>query len=375
MPINIKPVESKSDLKKFVFLAEKMNSHRPDWVPPLYSDDLRVLDSKKNPAHDYCDSVLLLAYENGEIVGRVAGIINKRYNDFAGVKVARFGFFEAPDRLEISQALIGYVEKWARDKGMTRLVGPMGFTEEDSEGFIYEGYHETPSIGCIQNLPYVIDHMEKLGFSKEIDWFVYKIDIAGAMTPLYAKFFERASRSKVFTLLEFKKKSQLKPYIKPIFSVMNETFGDLYGYSPLTEQDVEDMAKRYMPLLDPRFIKAVVTMEDELIGFIISIPNMAPGFIKARGRLLPFGIFHILKAGKNSPQLDNYLGAIKEEYRGKGADALLGYSQLRSAKEAGFVYLDTHHEMETNDKMRAESERAGGVIYKRFRLFGKDLKA
>jgi hypothetical protein len=371
MAITIKQVESPKQLKQFVYLAEKLNAHRKDWVPPLYSDDLRVLDSRKNPAQKYCDSILLFACDGDKIVGRIAGIINKRYNESAKVKMARFGWLETPDNIEITRALLDAVEKWAKQMGMNRLVGPMGFTEEDSEGFIYEGYHETPSIGCIQNEPYMNVHMEKLGFQKEIDWFVYKVDVAGAMTPLYERFYERASQSKLYRLLEFKKKSELKPYIQPIFKLMNEAFVTLYGFSPLTEHDVEDMANRYMPLLDPRFIKAAVTPENEVIAFIISIPNMAPGFLKARGRLLPFGIFHILAAGRKSKQLDNYLGAVKEEYRGKGADALIGYAQLKAAKAAGFTFIDTHHEMEENLKVRAESERAGGVIYKRYRLFYK----
>jgi predicted GNAT family acetyltransferase len=373
MPIEIKEVKTAKDLKKFVFLTEKMNAHRPGWVPPIYSDDLRVLNPKKNPAHAYCDSILLLAYDGNDLVGRVAGIINNRYNEYAGMKTARFSFFEAPDRIEVSRALLEYVEKWARSKGMNLLVGPQGFTEEDSEGFIYEGYDETPTIGCIQNPPYVNEHMEKLGFGKEIDWFVYKIDIAKAMSDTYAKFFERASRNKAFRLVEFKKKSQLKPYIHPIFELMNSTFSVLYGYSPLDEHEVESMADRYMPLLDHRFIKAAVTPENEVVGFIVSIPNMSQGMIKARGRILPFGILHILRSAKKTDQLDNYLGAVKEEYRGKGVDVLIGYAQLKEASNAGLKVMDSHHELEDNVKVRAENERVGGVIYKKYRLYSMKL--
>ncbi len=373
MPITIKEVHTRRDMKRFIYLMETLNSSTPDWVPPIYADELHNIDPRKNPAHEYCDSILALAYDGDELVGRIAGIINKRYNEYAQTKTARFGFLETPDRLEVTRALLEFVEDWARKQGMARIVGPMGFTEEDSEGFIFEGYHETPSLGCIQNQPYIIEHMDKLGWLKELDYVVYKIDIQGAMTPLYAKLFERASRNPAYKLKEFTKKSQLKPYIQPIFRLMNEAFDKIYGYSPLDEQDVVLMAKRYMPLLDPRFIKAAVTPEDEVIGFIISIPNMAPGFIKARGRLLPFGIFHILRASKKSTQLDNYLGAVKKEFRGKGVDVLIGYAQLRTASKLGFTIMDTHHEMETNAPMRAESERAGGVVYKRYRIYRKEF--
>lgn len=373
MAITLTTVQTPRERKRFVYLAEAMNAHRPDWVPPLYTDDLRVIDARKNPAHEYCDSVLALAWEDGKPVGRIAGIINRRYNEYARTQTARFGFLETPDRLEVTRALIEFVEAWARRQGMIRVVGPMGFTEEDSEGFIIEGFQETPSLGCIQNEPYILDHMEKLGYDKEQDYVVYKVDIKGAMSDLYRKFYERASRSQAYRLVEFTKKSQLRPYIQPIFKLMNESFDQIYGYSPLDQRDVELMAKRYMPLLDPRFIKIAVTPADEVIAFIISIPNMAPGFIKARGRLLPFGLFHILRAAKTSKQLDNYLGAIHKDYRGKGADALIGWAQLRQAREAGFEFIDTHHEMENNLKVRGESERVGGVVYKRFRIYRKEF--
>lgn len=373
MPIELQEVFTNKDRKRFVYLAEKMNAHRPNWVPPLYSDDLRVITPKKNPAHEYCESVLLLAMENGQPVGRIAGIINHRYNDYAKTKTARFGFLETPDRLEVTRAMLEYVESWAKKKGMTRIVGPMGFTEEDSEGFIFEGYDENPTIGCIQNEPYIIEHMNKLGYAKELDYFVYKIDIKGAMTDIYRKFFERASRNPAFRLVEFTRKSELKPYIQPIFKLMNESFDQIYGYSPLEESDVVSMAKRYMPLLDPRFIKIAITPENEVMAFIISIPNMSPGFVKARGRLFPFGFIHILRAAKHSKQLDNYLGAVKKDLRGLGADSLIGYAQLRTANALGFEFIDTHHEMELNTKMRAVSERAGGVVYKKFRIYYKEF--
>ena len=373
MSITLKTVQDKKDLKKFVYLPEKLNAHRPEWVPPIYSDDMRVLDPKRNPAHRYCDSVLLLAYDGEELIGRIAGIINHRYNDYANTKTARFSFFEAPDRLEVSKTMLDYVENWARDKGMQKIVGPQGFTEEDSEGFIYEGYNETPTLGCIQNLPYVNEHMEKLGYGKEVDWFVYKVEVKKAMTETYARLFERASRNPNFHLLEFTKKKQLKPYVRPIFDLMNEAFMVLYGYTPLDEAEIQSMADRYMPLLDPRFIKAVETTDKQIIGFIVSIPNMSEGIKKAKGRIFPFGIFYMMQAAKKSKQLDNYLGAVKEEYRGKGVDVLLGYSQLKSAYEAGFEIIDSHHVLEDNIKMRAENERVGGVIYKKYRLYSKQL--
>jgi len=373
MAITVKPVTSKVEMKQFIYLPRKIHAHHANWVPPLWSDDARVLDPKRNPAHEYCDSIYALAYKDGEAVGRVTGVINHRYNEHAKVQNARFGFLEVPDDPAVTKALLEFVENWAKSKGMSKIVGPMGFTEEDPEAFIIEGYDQIPNLATYQNLPYLLHHLDAFGYQKEIDYMVYKMDIAGAMTDLYRRIFERVSRNKEFQLIEFKSKAHLKRYMHRIFDLMNASFLHLYGYSPLSPSEVESLAKRYMPLLDPRFIKVVVNTKDEVIGFIVAIPNLADGIRKAKGQILPFGIFHIMAAAKRSIKLDTYLGAIAENYRGKGVDALMGWSLLRSARDAGFKYLDSHHEMETNTQMRSEMERNGGVIYKKYRIFQKEL--
>ena len=373
MPIKLTEVKTPKDMKRFVFLPDVINAGRPGWVPPLYDDDKAVLNPKKNPALSYCETVYMLAWDGDKCVGRVAAIINRKYNEYAKVKTARFGFFDAIDDIEVVRALTGFVEQWAKERGMTKVVGPMGFTEEDPEGFIFEGYHENPTLACYQNTPVMNEYMAQLGYGKELDWFVYKMDIAKTMTPLYRKMFERASRSKLFRLKEFKAKKELQAYIRPIFRLMNDCFTDIYGYSPLSDNDVDHLAKRYMPLLEPRFIKVIETPEQEVVGFMVSIPNFSPGIVKARGRLFPFGFLHIMNASKKTTQLDNYLGAVKPEFRGKGVDILMGFAQLQTAADAGFKIMDSHHEMETNTLMRAEMERTGAEIYKRFRLYSKEI--
>lgn len=373
MAILVKPVTTSKEMKQFVYLPREIHRNHKGWVPPLYSDDFRVLDPKRNNAHTYCEHIYAMAWENGRPVGRIAGIINHRYNEHMKVKHGRFGFMESPDNFEATKAMLEFVEKWAREKGMEKLIGPMGFTEEDPEAFIIEGFEEVTNLATNQNLPYLLEHLDRLGYVKEIDYMVYKVDIAGAMTDFYRRVFERVSRSKDFKLLEFRNKRHLKQYIRPIFRLMNASFMELYGYSPLSEEEQDQLAQRYMILLDPRFIKAAITPENELVGFIISIPNITSGIIKAKGKLFPFGFMHILRAQKHSTKLDTYLGAIKDTYRGKGVDALIGYSLLDTAKKAGFTILDSHHEMETNTKIRAEMERAGGVVYKKYRIFQKEL--
>lgn len=373
MSITVKEVTTKQEMKQFVYLPEKIHANHKGWVPPFYADDARTFDPARNLSHDYCDHIYALAWEDGKPVGRIAGIINRRYNQNANVMHARFGYVEVPDRIEVLSALLTFVEGWARGKGMTKLVGPMGFTEEDPEAFIIEGFDEVTNLATNQNFPSIPEYMLQLGYAKEVDYFVYKIDIKAAMNEDYHKLYKWVKRNKDFHLKEFTSKKELWHYIVPIFKLMNESFMVLYGYSPFTEQEIVAFVKRYMPGVDPRFIKCVVNNADEVIGFIIGIPNMSPGIIKARGRLFPFGFIHILKARNTSKKLDLYMGAVKEEYRSKGIDVLMGWRMLEEAHNAGIEFIDTHHELETNTAVRSEMERGGGKIYKRYRIYQKGL--
>lgn len=373
MKIEIREVLNKAQMREFIYLPERINADRPNWIPPFYADDARSFDSKRNPSHAYCDKIYAMAYQDGKAVGRIAGIINKRFNQNSGTGFARFGYFDAIDDLEITKALISYVEDWARGQGFTKIVGPMGFTEEDPEGFMFEGFEETVTMASFENRPSIPGYMEALGYSKEIDYVVYEVQVKTAMTEIYGKIFQRIKRNPDLIIKEFRKASELKAYILPIFRLMNETFTHLYGYSTFEEHEMQDLANRYLPVVDPRYIKTVLNAAGEVVGFMIAIPNMAEGIRKARGRMFPFGFIKILAARKKTKQLDLYMGAIKESYRSKGVDVLMGYSMLQTCMANGIEVMDSHHELEDNLQVRAEMERGGGRVYKRFRIYQKKL--
>jgi GNAT superfamily N-acetyltransferase len=373
MSLTVKQVTTKAEMKQFIYLPEKIHAHHKGWVPPFYSDDARNFDPARNLAHKYCESIYALAWEDGKPVGRIAGIINHRYNTHAGIRIARFGFPEVPERIDVLAALLHFVEGWATGKGMEKLVGPQGFTEEDPEGFIIEGFGEIANLATIQNFPSIPAFMEQLSYVKEVDYVVYKIDIRTALNEDYHKLYKWVKRNKDLQLKEFRTKKELWKYIVPVFQLMNESFMTLYGYSPFSDEEIVAFVKRYMPGVDPRFIKCVVNGKEEVVSFIIGIPNMSPGIIKAKGRIFPFGFIHILHARNTSRKLDLYMGAVKEEYRSKGLDVLMGYRILEEAHAAGIEYIDTHHELETNTAVRAEMERGGGKIYKRYRIYQKAL--
>lgn len=373
MALIVKQVTTLKEMKQFVHLPEKIHAHHKGWVPPFYADDARSFDSGRNLAHKYCDFIPALAYEDGKPIGRIAGIINRRYNLNSNQQVARFGYMEVPERLDVAAALLNFIEGWATGMGMTKLIGPMGFTEEDPEGFIIEGFKEIPNLATIQNFPAIPLYMEQLGYSKEVDYFVYLVNVKEALSEDYHKLYKWVKRNKDLHLIEFKTKKELWKYIVPIFKLMNESFMILYGYSAFTDEEIVAFVKRYMPGVDPRFIKCVVNNENVVVGFVIGIPNMSAGIIKARGRLFPFGFIHILKGRNCSKKLDVYMGAVKEEYRSKGVDVLMGYRIFEEAHSAGIEFLDSHHELESNVAMRSEMERVGGKIYKKYRIFQKVL--
>lgn len=374
MAIDVREVRTRRDLKTFIFLPEKIHRGQKNWVPPIYMDEWKYFDPKKNKAFGYCQTILLLAFRDGRAVGRVMGIINTRYNEHRNEKLGRFGFLETWEDQEAVHALLSRVEEWARGLGMTKIVGPYGFSDQDPEGFLIEGFEHRATIATYYNYEWLPRLVENEGYTKDIDYMVYKVDVPKQLPEFYNKIFERTARKGIFKVVEFRKRRELKPWVRPILSLMNECYtgSDIYGFAPLDEEEMDDLAKRYIPVLDPRFIK-VITKDGEPVAFVIGIPDMSAGIQKARGRLFPFGFIHILRAARKTKQLDLLLGAVKEKHRGQGIDVYMGLPMIRSAQEAGMEIMDSHHEMETNLRVRAEMERMGGQVYKRFRVFQKTL--
>jgi GNAT superfamily N-acetyltransferase len=372
MRVEVKQITTRRETREFIRLPARIHCDHKRWVPPLYADEWRLLNPKKNRAFLYCDATLALAYQSDKVVGRVAGIINHRYNKLRNEQTARFSHLECLDERGVAGALLNYVEEWARGKGMSRVVGPMGFTEQDPEGFLVEGFEHEPALTSYCNYPYIINLVEFAGYIKEVDYVVYTIPVPTEAPELYEKIAARIQTRGTCSLVEFIRRKDLEPFIRPVLQLMNETFRDLSGYSPLDQKEMDDLARRYLPIIDPRFVK-VVTAQGEVVGFIVGIPNVNDGLRRAEGCLFPFGWLRIVNAAKRARQLDLLLGGIKEEHRGRGVDVLLGGAMIRSARNAGFTHMDSHHELESNYRVRAEMERVGGTVYKRYRIFQKRL--
>ena len=374
MAVEINEVGGRRDRRTFIYLPAEIHKNHANWVPPIYMDEWKYFNPNKNKAFSYCRTILLIARRENRVVGRVMGIINTRFNEYRKEKVARFGYLETWKDPEAVHALLSRVEEWARGEGMARIVGPYGFSDQDPEGFLIEGFDNRATIATYYNFEWMPGLVENEAYVKDCDYYVYKLDVPKKMPEFYRRIYERAQKRGNFTAVEFRKRKEIKPWVRPILALMNECYtgSDIYGYAPLDEKEMDDLAKRYLPILDPRFVK-VVMKDGEPAAFIVGMPDMTEGIQKAKGRLLPFGFIKILRAARKTRQLDLLLGAVKEKYRGMGLDVIMGYKMISSAQEAGMEFMDTHHEMETNVRVRAEMERMGGKLYKRFRVYQKNL--
>jgi GNAT superfamily N-acetyltransferase len=372
MTVSIQPVTTSRQLRRFIRLPFEIHKRHALWVPPILKDERRYYDRRRNRAFKYSEAMCFLAYRDNKAVGRIMGIINRRPGDHSECPTARFAALECYEDREVAGALTRTVEDWALERGMRKVAGPLGFTEQDPEGFLVEGFEHEPTIATYYNFPYISRLLEGLGYRKDVDYVVYRIDLSSDPAIEYQRIAQRCLARGTFDVKQFRTRSELEPYVLPILRLMNETFARLYGYEQLDEGEMRDLARAYMPVIDPRFV-LVALSNGELVAFLVGMPNMSEGLRRAKGRLVPFGIYHILRAMKRSKQLDLLMGAIKEEYRGHGLDVVGMTSIVRAAREAGFASMDSHHELEMNPRVRAEMERLGGVVYKRFRVYQKDL--
>jgi GNAT superfamily N-acetyltransferase len=370
--VEVRPVNGRGERGEFVRLPFSLHRGHAAWVPPLLYEERRFFDARTNLAFGYSDVRLALAHRNGAVVGRIAGIVNRRANAVRGERTARFGFLECTEDQEVAGALLGHVEDWARGLGMDRVVGPMGFSDQDPEGLWIEGFGSEPTLATYANFPYVAPLLAAAGYEKEVDYVVYALPVPNEPTEAQARIRNRLLARRRFRLVPVRSRRDVRRLALPVLRVMNEAFQHLYGYVSLEEREMETLAKRYVPVIDPRFLK-VVSSADGIAGFVLGVPNMDPGFRAANGRLFPLGVLRILAAARRSKQFDLLLAGVRPRWWRLGLTALLGAELLESVRDAGFETADSHLILETNERTRSEMERLGGRLSKRYRIFRKAL--
>jgi len=377
--VTIIEVKNKKGLKKFVRFNYEMYKNNPYSVPDIYEDMLDTF-SDKNPAMDFCEAIYFLAYQNDQIVGRVAGIINHRANERWNQKTVRFGYIDFIDDLDVCRALIDAVSQWGRSKGMDTIQGPLGFTDMDAEGMLIEGFDELSTNATIYNYPYYPQHIEALGFEKAADWIEMMINI-----PRQTGIPERLDRMAKIVIekygLQIKKytsRSKLKKeYGQEIFRVINEAFKPLFGYSEMTDRQINLYIKQYIPFIDLKLVSLITDAEGKLICVGISMPSLSKALQKAKGKLFPFGWFHLLKAlkWKKPDTIDLMLVGLLPEYQGKGINAVLFYDLLPLFVSEGYKYVETNPELELNSKVQSQWIYFERRQHKRRRCYKKSLLA
>lgn len=377
MDIEIKKVETKRDLKRFIRFNYEMYKDCPYSVPDLYEDMLATFSPEKNPAFEFCEADYFLAFRAGRVVGRVAAIINRRANETWGKRAVRFSWIDFIDDEDVSRALIETVGQWGRERGMTEMEGPLGFTDMDAEGMLIEGFEELSTIATIYNHPYYPEHMERLGFEKAADWVERKIYIPDAIPEKHQRIADIVSQKYGLSIrkLRNRKEAYENDTAHRIFKLVNEAYAPLFGYSQMTEKQIDGYVKQYIPILDMRMVTLVEDTEGEIVAVGISMPSLARALQKARGRLFPFGWWHLLKAlkWKRDEMLDLLLIAVRPDYQGKGANALLFTDLIPVYQQLGFKYAESNPELEVNGKVQSQWQYFENEQHKRRRCFTKPL--
>ena len=378
MAVEIVKVTTKKQLKQFIRFNYELYKDNPYFVPELFEDTMGTLRKDRNAAFEFCDADYFLAYRNGKIVGRIAAIINPRANEKWGCKAARFGWVDFIDDNEVVDALFSTAEAWARERGMTEIQGPLGFTDFDPEGMLIEGFDRMSTMATIYNYPYYPKHLERLGYVKDVDWVEFRFTVPD-------KKWEKAERvaaivERKFGLRVVKAKSCseiAKRYGDAIFDLCNESYSGLYGFSPLTPKQIKQFVKMYLPFADKRLLSLVVDKDDNLVALGISVFSLTDALRKAKGRMFPLGWWYMLKALfiKQPKQLDFLLAAVKPEYHSKGAFALVFNELIGHYIEMGIKHIESNPELEHNKDMQnlwADFEKEQ---HKRRRAFKKELKS
>lgn len=377
MMTTVQKVTTSRELKKFARFNYKLYKDNPYSVPDLYSDILKTFSREKNPAFEFCEAEYFLAYQDGKIVGRVAAIINHKANATWGKKAVRFGWIDFIDDLDVSRALLKAVEQWGADKGMTIMEGPLGFTDMDAEGMLIEGFEELSTMATIYNYPYYPEHMEKLGLGKAIDWVEMKLMVPEKLPEQYekiARIVQQRLNLHVRKLRSVKEIRRTGVGYK-IFDLVNEAYKPLFGYSEMTKGQIDRYINEYLPILDLNMVTLVEDANNELVGVGISMASLSRALQKAKGRLWPFGWWHLLKALfiKRPPILDLLLIAIKPEYQGKGVNAIMFADLIPIYIKYGFEWGETNPELEVNDKIQSQWHYLDNRIHKRRRCYTKEI--
>lgn len=367
-------IEVKADthLRRFIQFPMDLYRDCPFYVPSLLSDEYGTL-KPGSPAQDGCDSQLFLAVQNGNVLGRIAAIVNPMANKVLGTQNVRFGWFDSVKDPAVAEMLFEKAADWGRERGMKTMSGPLGYGSFDKAGMLTEGFEHIPTIATLYNYPYYVDLTERCGFEKEMDMVEGQIHDLHNIPHRIVRFAELLRRKSKYRLLKIKSLKKLLRRKDEVMDLIEDVFCELYDAFPMTPKQRDFCASKFLPYVTPNLTKIVVNPDDELIAFFVAMPSLSRAFQKAKGRLFPFGFAHIWRAMRRERTLDFCIGGVKKKYRRLGIDALMGVDLFKSAAGMGFTMAETNPELETNTAVRREWRDMNYVLHKRRRVYIKHI--
>ena len=374
MGTEIVEVTAKKDLKKWIEFPNKLYKDNEYFVPFLFSDELDTFSKEKNPAYDFCETKLFLAYKNGETVGRIAGLINHAYNKKWNKKAIRFTRFDFIDDFEVSEALFNKVAEWGKSMGLSQIMGPIGFTDMDHEGMLIEGFEELNMSITFYNYPYYSEHIKKLGLCKDIDWIEYEITVPKEADKRIERIAAKITERNGYSVVTYKKRKDLYKDAFEAFKIIDIAFSKLYGTVPLTPKVIKNAIDGYIPVVNLDYICSVKNKDGKIIGFGVLVPSIAKALKKSNGKLFPFGIFRMLKAlnGKNDT-LEMFFVAVSPEYQSSGVPAILINTLTDIIIKNGVKYCETGPMLETNTAVHSMWRHFEKREYRRRRCYIKEI--
>ncbi|HAN18841.1 MAG: hypothetical protein A2X13_07930 [Bacteroidetes bacterium GWC2_33_15] len=352
MSLVIKEISSKKEIIEFIKFPDKLYLGNNYYIPAIHTNELQTLSFDKNPAFEFCRARYWLATKNGVIVGRVAGIINNKYNKKNNIKYARFGWLDFIDDEEVLKILLQTVEKWAINEQMEYIHGPLGFSSFDPSGILIEGFNEMPTSFAHYNFPYYSTLIEKLGYKKEIDWVEYNVKVPKSVPEKFIQGADSIKKRYKLHSAILKKKEDLLKYADDIFKLLNIEYADIYAFSELTKEQIEQLKKQFIAILKPEFVSIVLNSTNKVVGFGITIPSLSKAKQKIKGELFPFGILRIMYALRKNDTVDTLLIAIQKEYQNKGVNGLIFNEIMSAFIKNGITNLESTRELENNNKVK-----------------------
>lgn len=374
MTIKIKEVTSKQDLKAFVHFPNCLYKGNPYYVPQIESMDRDTLTPEKNHAFEVCEAKQWLAYgDKGEVVGRVSGIINRKYNEKTGEKTCRFGWIDFVDNQEVSKALMDVVEGYAKEKGMDTMSGPMGFLEFDSTGILVEGFDQIPTAYGKYNAPYYERHLLDLGYVKDVDFVEYRILVPEVIPERYARMSQLVSIKNDLHEAPVRNRAELAPYLDGIFKCLNNAYSGLHGFSELTKGQCDDLKRQFLGNVSIDYVSIILNADDQVVAFGVGLPSLAKALQKANGSMLPFGWLHMMKALRKNDTIDLLLIAIDEKYKNKGVNAMIFNKFAQGITKNGIKYIESTRELEDNTSVQNLWHYLEHTLTKRARTYKKQI--